>query len=397
LFGFLLFGLQHFALLFAKPLVKLTAVIGLILVFVAPFYFKYNRGDSIRGGIKVLFYVYLYYIIFVIIRPVLEGQDYSNRSYYPYVIYGITSHLLPFVILLGVRNFSLPKIFKIISIFSIVGLFFFVLNYNIMRAIVINGFTYVSDRKIFLPELGDSYYFWFSISSLTLLCYEFVSQKQKWLAIAISLFLLFLMIYLGRRGGIFIMGIYFFGMFYLILEKSNIEYRIVRTILIVGIISLVFEFVNQFSNSTFAILFNRLNVDSRSDVDRALINYLTKENAWFFGMGIEGAYKYSKFDLPRYEHETGYLYLILKGGIIYLFLYVSVLLHAAYIGFFKTKNRLTKALALYVFFHVIFLIPFGLPSFSLEYLFVWIAFALCESLKWRSMTNVRVKCYLKTY
>jgi hypothetical protein len=184
-------------------------------------------------------------------------------------------------------------------------------------------------------------------------------------------------------------------MFYLYLEQSKSRYRFSKILLVVAIISISFSLVQSYSDSTFSLLFSRLDDDSRSSVDVAIIDYLNSEKAWFFGKGIEGAYKHSDFDLPRYTHETGYLYLILKGGIIYLAFYVLLLLHSAYVGFFKTKNRLTKGLALYVFFHIIFLIPFGVPGFSLEYLFVWIAFALCESSRYRLMTNLEVKHYLK--
>ena len=127
---------------------------------------------------------------------------------------------------------------------------------------------------------------------------------------------------------------------------------------------------------------------------RTLLKHLTQENLWLFGGGIDAVYNHIGFDEPRYNHETGYLYLILKGGIIYLSLYVFLLLHAFYMGFFKTRNRFTKGVALYLLFHVVFLVPFGLPSFSLEYLFVWIGFAICEHSKWRKMSNQQMHYYL---
>ena len=86
--------------------------------------------------------------------------------------------------------------------------------------------------------------------------------------------------------------------------------------------------------------------------------------------------------------------MILKGGIIYLSLYCFLLLHSAYKGFFKTNNRLTKAFALYIFFHVLFLVPFGVISFDLEYLFVWVGVMICQSNKYRLMTNQQIKYYL---
>jgi len=203
------------------------------------------------------------------------------------------------------------------------------------------------------------------------------------------------MIYFARRSGVFMSLMYFIGTFYLYLNQSNGNKKIYKFLFLLSTITVVTITIYMYSDSTFSLLFNRLYEDTRSGVDEAIIKYINSEKAWIFGKGIEGAYYQSAFDAPRYTHETGYLYLILKGGIIYLFLYVILLLHSAYIGFFKTENRLTKALALYVFLHVIFLLPFGLPSFGLEYLFVWVSFAFCESAKWRSMTNQQIKFYLQ--
>ncbi len=394
LLGFLLYGLHEFAEIVDEGLPRIIAFIGLLFIFGAPFYYKYKILTPLKGSIRILFYIYLWWIVLIILRPFFSGQQYTDSSIHPYATYGFTSYLLPFVVLLGVNNVSLPKLFKTVFIFSIIGFIFFIFNFNSMQTILIRAIGISIDGEIGIGELANKYYFWFSISSISLLCYEFVPQKYRWTAILTSLFSMFLMTYFARRGGVFMYVLYFFGLFYLYLEQSKSRYRFAKIILVFNIILISFALVQNFSDSTFSLLFSRINDDTRSSVDEAIIEYLNAENAWLFGKGIEGAYKHSDFDLPRYVHETGYLYLILKGGIIYLAFYIFFLLHSAYVGFFKTKNRLTKSLALYVFFHILFLIPFGVPGFSLEYLFVWIAFALCESSYYRSMTNEQVKNYL---
>jgi hypothetical protein len=394
LLGFFLFGLHEFALIVSEGLPRIIAFIGLLFIFVSPIWFKYKRVSPLKGNVKILFYIYLFWIVVIILQPLFNGQGYSIQSIHPYANYGLTSYLLPFIVLLGVNNISLVKIFRIIFVFSLIGFVFFVVNFNNMQSTVLTGMGMSIDGEMGIGELANNYYFWFSISSLSLLCYEFVPKKYKWTAIFTSIFTLFLITYLARRSGIFMLVLYFFGMYFLYLEQPEKKHRFPKIILVVAIISIIFSIVKNYSDSTFSLIFSRLDEDSRSSVDEAIITYLNTENAWLFGKGIEGAYKHPDFDEPRYTHETGYLYLIIKGGIIYLFLYVSLLLHAAYLGFFKTKNRLTKALALYAFFHIVFLIPYGLPDFGLEYLFVWIAFALCETPNLRSMTNQQVKNYL---
>jgi hypothetical protein len=394
LFGFLLFGLKEFAELLYHPLQRTLAFLGLLFVFASPYCFKYKKINPLKGKIRIVFNAYLFWTIGIIIRPIFSVQGYSENSIFPYATYGVTSYLLPLIVVLGTGIISLPKLFKIIFVFSIIGATFFVLSFSTMQAVVLSGISWGTDGEIGMVQLADQYYYWFGISSLSLLCYEFVSYKYKWGAIFSSLLMMLLMLFLARRGGIFMFALYFLGMFYLNINQTKSKNRIVKLLFVFALISTVFILAQNNLNSVFSNLLNRIDEDTRSGVDKELIKNLTTENAWLFGKGIEGTYKSANFAMPRYTHETGWLYLILKGGIIYLSLYVSLLLHAAYIGFFKTKNRLTKALALYMLFHVIFLVPYGLPSFGLEYLFVWIAFALCESANWRLLSNEQVKFHI---
>lgn len=394
LLGFLLFGLKEFVELVYHPLQSAVALIGLLLIFSTAFFYNFKRVIPLKGSIKILFYAYLVWIILIIGRPLLFGISYTNESIHPYANYGLTSYLLPLIVLIGIKVITLPHLFRIIFLFSIIGFVFFVFNFNNMQAVVFRGQVATIEDEMGLAELADMYYFWFSISSFSLLCYEFVSTKYKWFAIITATFTMFLMIYLARRGGIFIYGLYFSGMFYLSLEQTKSDKRFFKVIFFVALIYIIYQIVISYAGSTFSILFDRLDDDTRSSVDNALIKYLNRENAWWFGNGIDATYKHPEFAKPRYLHETGLLHLVLKGGIVYLLFYVFLLLHCAYIGFFKTNNRLTKALAFYALFHVIFLIPYGIPSFSLEYLFVWIAFAICESTYYRTMSNQQIKEYL---
>jgi hypothetical protein len=392
--GFLLFGLKEFAELIYHPLQALFASIGLIFIFGASFYYRINLLNPLTGNIRLFFTFYLCWIFFIISRPLITGQEYSNNSFHPYLLYGITSYLLPLIVLFGKKIISFKKLFASIFIFSFIGFVFFVFNFNNMLSIVKIGATMSEEGKLGLGELAEKYMFWFSISFFSLLCYEFIPLKYRITAIFTSIFLLFLLAFFGRRGAFVMSILYFFGMFYLFLDQKNNNNKILIFLIIFIFFFSIYVIISKYSNSTFFILYERLNDDSRSDVEETLIKYLTTEKAWLFGKGIEGAYKHRYFEFPRYTHETGYFYLILKGGIINLFLFVYLLLHATYIGLFKTNNRLTKAFALYLLFHVIYLIPFGLPTFSLEYLFVWVAFTFCESIYWRSLTNEEVKIHL---
>jgi hypothetical protein len=396
LLGFLLYGLKSFAEIMFHPLQGVFALFGLSLIFFTPFFYKFKVIIPLHGLVRAVFYFYLIWSFVIILRPLFEGVSYSLDSIHPYLEFGLTSYLLPFVVILGIEIISLPKLFKIIYIFAIIGFIYFVLNFKNMMNITSSGvlITTEDSDNIGINDLAYLYESWFCPSALSILCYEFISKKQKWVVFSSMAMLLFSMLYFARRGGVVIYSGYFIATNYLFLLRSNGANRFSKalfSLLIIGTVSLA---VFMYSDTTFSLLFMRGNENTRSGVDESITRYLDSENAWFFGKGIEGAYPDSNFDKPRYTHETGYLYMILKGGVVYLSLYVFLLLHSAYLGFFKTKNRLTKAFAIYLLFHVLMLIPYGVISFGLEYLFVWVAFAICESYKYRLMTNQQIKYYL---
>jgi hypothetical protein len=394
LLGFLIFGLKEFGELVNHSLQSIMATIGLLMIFGSPFYFRIKLLNPLEGLSKLLLTVFLFWTLFVIFRPVFSGQIYSENSLHPYKSFGLISYLLPLVLWFGTRTISIQKIFKITFVFSIIGIVYFFVNFNNMQAVVFQGLVVSQEGQMGLGELANQYYFWYNISFFSLLSYEFVPQKYRSVAFLTSFLTLFLMAYFARRGGVFMSAVYFAGMLYLYLEKEKTKNLPIKIFLLGATMYLFYFIVNNSLNSTFSILTNRLNDDTRSGVDTEIIKHLNTNNSWLFGEGIEGAYKHRAFDAPRYTHETGYLYLIIKGGIVYLILYVYLLLHSAYVGFFKSRNRLTKGFALYSFFHIVFLVPFGLPYFGLEYLFVWIAVLFCESYHWRSLTNEQVKVYL---
>lgn len=397
LLGFLLFGVKTFAEIFYQPMQSVFALLGLLLIFFTPFLFSYKTIFPLRGIVKGVYYFYLIWTFVIILRPFFEGEGYSGNSIHPYSTFGLTSYLLPLIVVLGTGILSLPKLFNIIYIFAIIGFIYFISNFNNMQDIVAEGILNGDDDSgtIGINGLADRYGFWINISALSLLCYEFITRDKKWVAFSATALMLFLMLYFARRGGVVIYLGYFIATYYLYLLQSDGATKFLKAIFILLILGTVSLTVFMYSDSTFSLLFNRIDEDTRSGVDESIIRYINSENAWFFGKGIEGAYPDSSFDKPRYTHETGYLYMILKGGVVYLSLYVFLLLHSAYLGFFKTNNRLTKALAIYLLFHVLFLIPFGVISFTLEYLFVWVAFASCESNQYRLMTNQQVKEYLR--
>ena len=73
----------------------------------------------------------------------------------------------------------------------------------------------------------------------------------------------------------------------------------------------------------------------------------------------------------------GYLDLILKGGICYLFLLVSICFVAIYRAFFQKGSYAQKGAAFFLLVFLCELIPNGTFLFTLRFYLLWYAVFLC--------------------
>lgn len=394
LFGFLLINLKDLLLAIHPSLQTIAVSIGLFLIFINPFICGLRVQNNLKGWVKYAYLIYLIWLTLIALIPVFSGQNYSYHSYHPYSRYGLFSYIIPFVGLFGVEFVSFRKTFGYAAIFSVIGFVSFIIGFNDVQTAAIEGVIFNQDEGLGSGQIAQQYFQWFILSFLTILCLEFVPKRYRKLAIFATFFSTILMLYLGRRGSVFMFGLYSIGAIYLyLIRSSRVNFSLKFLAFVLSIIMLTMT-IENLAHSSFNLFFERLNEDTRSTVDLALMNYLTDENAWLFGKGIEGTYPHDAFSDPRYVHETGYLYLILKGGLVNLFLFVYLMCHAAFKGLYRSRNRLVRGLSFYVLLHVIYLIPFGIPTFTLEYVFLWISFVCCESSFLRGLSNEEIKDYI---
>ena len=209
LLGFLLIGLKDFAAIIYHPLQHLFALPGLMLIFLSPVYYQIKLTNPFNGYIKYVFYFFLIWVLFVIIRPLLGGTFLTEKSYHPYSTFGINSYLLVMIILLGVKTININTLFRFTVIFSFIGLAYFILNYNNMITVMASGVIMGFEGEVGVNNLANNYYFWFAVSSFSLLCIEFVPQKSKWIILFSNIFMLIILMIFARRGGVFMYFLYF--------------------------------------------------------------------------------------------------------------------------------------------------------------------------------------------
>ena len=125
------------------------------------------------------------------------------------------------------------------------------------------------------------------------------------------------------------------------------------------------------------------------------------------GRGALGTYYSPYFDMlkragveggdaaTRSANEVGYLQMILKGGYIIVVLYLLILIPAAYLGIFKSKNIISKMSGYLIFIYLLLWTISYLPAYSPEFLFLWMAVGTTISLTARNITDDELQKYMK--
>ncbi len=120
-----------------------------------------------------------------------------------------------------------------------------------------------------------------------------------------------------------------------------------------------------------------------------------EDKDWIIGKAIDGTYFCPDIDEDgpgyRYVIETGYLQMILTGGIIKLLLTLLITLPVIYRGIFRSKNTLSKAAGIWVLLWALYLYPATTEAFTMYYLLLWIAVGICYSKEIRNTPENYIK------
>ena len=275
---------------------------------------------------------------------------------------------------------------------SIILGFIYVIIYPFAFFHMIN-YQWSGDASIYDPDSKDSYSAFvlnsnYGISNLippfVLLFWKYFIKRKHWYIILIALIGgLLNVIYLGRRGGVVIYLLLFTISWAYYFYYGRYKIKNITLFILIIIVSLIF-FYNNFQ--FFETIISRGFENTRSGVEDSLYEDLEPID-WIIGRGWFGCYYDSMFKEYRMGIETGYLTLLLRGGVFYLLLYLWVLAISVYKGLAKSNNTLVKTCAIYIAIQILILYPGGIPNLSLNYLFIWIGVYLCLSERIREMSN----------
>lgn len=371
---------------------KLLVVIGL-LVLIFNVFVMMPRTTPFKGVVRSVFFFYLFWNLFIILRPFIVENSAGLNAFSPMNIFGVLSFITPLFLFLGLKQLSLRSIFKLTYFFGFIGIVLLILNYKEIFTVeqVFVGEEY--QKYIGIAGIPASF---LSISSYMILFYAFIPAKYKGIGFLSIILYLFTALFVARRNEVLTLLVILISTFYLFIFESKKGSKFSKLLFVLAVLGVAVATFYIYSSSTFNFFLARLSENTRSGIETMFFkSFDGKPLDWIIGRGVGGTYYCPVLDTSyRSTIETGYLYLILKGGIVSLVLFVYFLLYSAYLGFFHSNNMLTKAMAFYLLIHVIQLIPFGLPAFSFEYVFVWICVLYCQSETWRMKSDAFIKGYL---
>lgn len=343
--------------------------------------------------LRIFFFIYILWSIGIIARGFSFEFWYIKELLFDSGL-GIFMYLVPLVILFPQNMAYYRKFFTAALILS--GFQF------LFTALFIKD-LFNPDRESILSQ-GIVEYFTglgFTISFI-LLTYIYHQPKKKLFAFGMMILSLLCVVYRARRGWIFmhIITLLAFLMIYLIVSKKTVLVTYLAIIIILIGFLFYSNIYNQKNFGVFNFLIERGSEDTRSYVEIMFFEDMQIKD-WLIGRGIKGEYycpDIDEFSITGYRNviETGYLQIILKGGIIGLALFLLILIPASINGLFNSKNILSKASGMWILLWLLFLYPMAANSFSLEYILVWMAAGICFSKKIRNMTDEQIAEYLST-
>jgi len=343
-----------------------------------------NNVTTESKYLRVVFPLFMLYQLVIVVR----GWSFSYES----IKYSIESgpilwpYLIPFFIFFRKKPETIGLLLKWIYF---TGLAF------ILISIVFHSLLLIRTTSQILKELAVP-------CGFLLLNAGLVKDRKVNISFLVLFISLLSLIYLARRSAAAsILGFIITGYVFSIFNRSkSLLFRSFPVI----IICLIFFFLYS-RNLTNEVTINmklRFHEDTRSGLFEAF--FLQMKDQMVFGKGMSGTYYYymrgglmsdgvTVFAPSEYRIliENGYLQLLLKGGIVEIVLFLLVLFPAALLGIFMSKNILSRACGVLVLLWLIDMTVYGVPTYSMHYILVWICAGICytSSLRMKKDDEIR--------
>jgi hypothetical protein len=371
----------------------ITGIIFIVLII------RNLKNNPIGGFVGMLYSMLVLWTLILVFRLFIEdiesfrGVTFNNKLGQIFLSDNFLPYLLPLLLLCLGRNreidfgyfINVSKIFGIIYLVFLPYAMYSMMTFKVDMSVAsseADGYaTFVNQATFGIIHLLPAF--------VTIYFKKYLTKKEWWIFMGALIGALLIGLYMARRGRSAIYVLYFVSCWtlYLLSNKNSSKFtQILGGVLIATVCYMIFT---NSQDSFFSILMERGTTDSRTGIEENMIADMHGWD-WIIGRGLFGTYYDPSFGYSRPDIETGYLALILKGGIIYLFCFVAILLMSAYKGLFKSRNLFIKAFAIIMIIAVIDLYPFGWPKFNFHYFTVWMGVYICNKQAYRNLTDSQI-------
>jgi hypothetical protein len=363
---------------------ELVQLAGLAMVIVATVFLVENRIKN--GYLLLLLILYFIWLVFIIIR----GFNF-NFAFIMYMLLmastGMLFYFMPIVLFFPKSAQFYKRLFDIIIIFAVLNVFFTVLLRHplLERSPFTKGTIELIAWSLSMP------------CGFLLMNYKYQSSFNLFFAGGTLVSSLLLAIYNGRRGLSIVLAIMLIAALVIFLFHTKAKvFAVYFTVLFICVGSLyATNIYNIGNNKLLNFMAERGDTDTRTGVEVYFYNDMGSKD-WLIGRGIDGKYYCPGIDEDvdyRGLIETGFLQIILKGGLIRLGIMALIIVPAVFLGLFSSKNILSKASAVWLTIFIFSLYPATVESFNLMYMLVWISVDICYSKKLRNMPDSTLLAY----
>lgn len=167
-----------------------------------------------------------------------------------------------------------------------------------------------------------------------------LSKRQRYVTIAIWSIFFLLMLLNARRNVSFSLALYaLIAYVFTVLSnirRNPIKYFLIVLVSMIGLLALQIN-MDRLASGTFSNMAHRVGEDSRSGVEELFfLDFINSPiEDWIFGRGMDGGYlqevvneQTGEISDRREIIETGYLNMILKGGILYVGIILLMMFYA---------------------------------------------------------------------
>lgn len=378
--GFLIYSLGSVIMASKYLDIKICQAIqglGIVLILSSLLLVIRIKKSRLGAYIKVVFTFYICWLLVIVVRGADALSNYDSLKKFLFDgDDGMLIYIAPMIVLFP-QDFQVYK--KIFTVIFSLGILFLLLS-----AFFIQSLLYYGDNPVSLGLVEQLASFSIPAGFILMTSY-YHSRKRNLISVGILLLSLFFAVVRARRGLIFIISSVVSFSFLLNFLYSKKKIVLIYLTIMALVLSALFasHLYKASNNRILGFLLERGTEDTRSNVELCFYDDM-KTDDWIFGKGANGQYfcpNIEENQITNYRSiiETGYLQIILKGGIISLSLLLLIMIPACIKGLFFSRNILSKAAGIWIFLFLLKLYPQTAISFDLSYLLVWISVGICLS------------------